>query len=78
MIANGFKKRYKKTKYLILKSYSKKMAECTECMVKYAVEEINNYLDCIEFKTKNYRIVMIGHSMGGLILRLASNRIRYS
>lgn len=54
------------------------MAECTECMVKYAVEEINNYLDCIEFKTKNYRIVMIGHSMGGLILRLASNRIRYS
>jgi predicted alpha/beta hydrolase len=76
MIANGFKRRYKKSKYLILKSYKNKMSESIEAMSDCATEEINTYLECLDFKEKHYRIVMIGHSMGGLILRLAANKIK--
>jgi len=31
----------------------------------------------MDFKEKDYRIIMIGHSMGGLVLRLAANKINY-
>lgn len=34
-------------------------------------------MDDLDFNEKNYRIVMIGHSMGGLILREAANKIKY-
>lgn len=47
MMANGFKKQYKKCKYLILKSYRNKMGESLTAMADSAVEEINAYLSCI-------------------------------
>ena len=53
------------------------MGEGIECMAKAVVEEINAYMECLDFKEKTYRIVMIGHSMGGLILRAAANQISY-
>lgn len=53
------------------------MGESIQSMASSAVEEINSYLDCMDFKEKEYRIIMIGHSMGGLVLRLAANKINY-
>lgn len=76
MLANGFKKKYKKTKYVILNSFKNKMGESLETMADLAAEEINSYLSCIDFKDKIYKIVMIGHSMGGLVLRMAANKIK--
>ena len=46
-------------------------------MAKLAADEINKYLSEINFKERNYRIVMVGHSMGGLVLRIASNMINH-
>jgi triacylglycerol esterase/lipase EstA (alpha/beta hydrolase family) len=76
LFANGFKKRYKKSKYLILKSYRNKMGVCLHTMAESAVEEIDKYLDELDHKDRIYRVVMIGHSMGGLVLRIAANQIK--
>lgn len=46
-------------------------------MAEAAAEQINEYLDGVNFKERSYRIVMAGHSMGGLVLRLASNLIQH-
>jgi triacylglycerol esterase/lipase EstA (alpha/beta hydrolase family) len=46
-------------------------------MAKLATDEINKYLSDINFKERNYRIVMVGHSMGGLVLRIASNMMNH-
>jgi pimeloyl-ACP methyl ester carboxylesterase len=36
---------------------------------------VNNYLADFKFEEKDYRIVMVGHSMGGLILRYVAAQI---
>lgn len=46
-------------------------------MGKVAVEEVNSYLSTFKFSEKEYRIVMIGHSMGGLILRCVAASISH-
>lgn len=47
-------------------------------MAKVAIEEVNTYLSTFNFHEKVYRIVMIGHSMGGLILRCVAASISQS
>ena len=76
MLANGFKRKYKKTKYHTLKSYCNRMDLSIAAMSELAVKEIDKYLESITLKDKKYRVVMIGHSMGGLVLRLAANQIK--
>lgn len=44
-------------------------------MADLALKEVNKYLEGIKFDDKTYKIVMIGHSMGGLILRSICNSI---
>lgn len=44
-------------------------------MSKTAEEEVNDYLKTFNFAEKEYKIVMIGHSMGGLILRSIAAKI---
>jgi alpha-beta hydrolase superfamily lysophospholipase len=46
-------------------------------MAKIAEEEVNTYLNTFNFAEKDFRIVMIGHSMGGLILRSIASTISY-
>jgi len=51
------------------------MGEGINQMAESASAEINNYLKTIDFENKHYRIIMAGHSMGGLILRAATSQL---
>jgi hypothetical protein len=49
-IANGLKRKYKKSKYLILKSYQSLMDQSLLEMAKVAAEEVNAYLSGFNFE----------------------------
>lgn len=53
------------------------MGGSIQAMAEWAAEEIDTFMDSLDFRGKTYRIVMVGHSMGGLILRVASNNIKH-
>lgn len=66
----SLKKIFHRSKILILKSYSQHMDRTLEEMGEKAAKEIEGYLHQIEENSsKRLRVIMVGHSMGGIILR---------
>ena len=65
------KRYYKKGKYLFLNSYSESMDESIMEMGKKVAVEIEDYLAKKHKSLSSVKIIMIGHSMGGIILRAA-------
>lgn len=51
-IANGLKKKYRRSKYLILKSFQGMMDQSLVEMSKRAEEEVNDYLNTFDFNEK--------------------------